>query len=238
MDAVEDVKVGPLTAGSSSSSPSGCTTRRCVLKPGHGGLYWPVALATTDKVNKVWDLVSLHDSVSVILFNTDRQKLVMVRQFRPAVYYSGIPKEARQASEGCIDTSKYPARSGLTLELCAGIVDKQGSLEEGVRLEALEECGYDVPLKNFEHVKTFRSGVGVSGDRQTMFYAEVTDKMKVSEGGGLEEEGELIDVVEMSVPEVKDFLSKPEVLAPAGFLYAISWFLLHKAPATTTSAAT
>lgn len=72
------------------------------------------------------------------------------------MYYSGVPAEERQVSGGHIDTLKYPGQSGLTLELCAGIVDKQGPLEEVARLEALEECGYDVPLKNFEHVKTFR----------------------------------------------------------------------------------
>ena len=72
-----------------------------------------------------------------------------------AVYYNGVPEEGRQAS-GHVDTSKYPGCSGITLELCAGIVDKNVSLKEVARLEALEECGYDVPLMNFEHVKTFR----------------------------------------------------------------------------------
>lgn len=215
MDAVEDVKVVPLTATSQFVKPLRMHYKQ-------------------DKVDKVWDLVSLHNSVSVILFNTDRQKLIMVKQFRPAVYYNGVPAEERQASEGTIDTSKYPpGQTGLTLELCAGIVDKPGSLVEVARDEVLEECGYDVPLKNFEYVKAFRSGVGVSGDRQTMFYAEVTDKMKVTAGGGIDQE--LIEVVEMGVPEMKELLAQPEILSPAGFLFGINWFMQHKAPSVTTN---
>uniref|UniRef100_A0A0N7ZAJ5 Uridine diphosphate glucose pyrophosphatase NUDT14 n=1 Tax=Scylla olivacea TaxID=85551 RepID=A0A0N7ZAJ5_SCYOL len=217
MEAVEDVKVEALTAASQFVKPLRMHYRQ-------------------DKKDKIWDLVSLHDSVSVILFNIDRQVLVLVRQFRPAVYYNSVPEEGRQAS-GHVDTSKYPGCSGITLELCAGIVDKKVSLEEMAQLEALEECGYDVPLKNFEHVKTFRSGVGVSGDRQTMFYAEVTDKMKVTEGGGLEAEGELIEVVEMGLQEVKELMAKPEITAPVGLLFALTWFLQHKAPSTTTTTA-
>lgn len=36
-----------------------------------------------NNVEKIWDLVSLHESVSIIIFNTDRKKLVLVKQFRP-----------------------------------------------------------------------------------------------------------------------------------------------------------
>ena len=72
------------------------------------------------------------------------------------MYYSRIPKEDRETADGKIDTLKYPGQRGVTLEMCAGIVDKNAALEEVARMEALEECGYDVPLANFEHVKTYR----------------------------------------------------------------------------------
>ncbi|XP_050729186.1 uridine diphosphate glucose pyrophosphatase NUDT14-like [Eriocheir sinensis] len=219
MDVIEGVSVGPMTPESQFVRPL-----RMYYKQ--------------NKVDKVWDLVSLHDSVCVILFNTDRQKVVLVRQFRPAVYYNGVSVEERQALGGCVDTAKHPGKDGLTLELCAGIVDKQLSLAEVAQLEALEECGYNVPVEKFEHVKTCRAGVGVSGDRMTMFYAEVTDAMKESEGGGLEAEGEMIEVVEMGLPEVKEFLAAPEVTAPSGLLFGLTWFLYNKAPGVSTSTTT
>jgi UDP-sugar diphosphatase len=41
----------------------------------------------------------------------------------------------------------------VTIELCAGIVDAPDkSLAEIAKQEVLEECGYDVPVKNFQVV--------------------------------------------------------------------------------------
>lgn len=36
-----------------------------------------------DKVKKTWELLSVHQSVIVIIYNTDWKKLVLVKQFRP-----------------------------------------------------------------------------------------------------------------------------------------------------------
>ena len=52
--------------------------------------------------------------------------------------------------------------------------------------------------------------------------------MKVGKGGGLEQEGELIDVVEMSVPQVKEFIKRDKVNSNAQLMFGISWFLLNK----------
>lgn len=173
---------------------------------------------------RVWDLIKVHHSVVIVIFNVSRNVLVFVKQFRPGVYINSIPKEDR---EGTIDTTKYPAKLGVTLEICAGIVDKDKSLAEIAREEVLEECGYDVPVEKLEKVQTFRSGIGSAGDRMTMFYVEVTDEQKVSSGGGVDEE--LIDVVEMTLAEAKAYVAQEEVCSPGGFLAAIYWFLLNKA---------
>lgn len=55
-----------------------------------------------------------------------------------------------------IDSTKYPPALGITLEFCAGIVDKSKSVAETAREEVLEECGYDVPVENLLHFKTVR----------------------------------------------------------------------------------
>lgn len=178
-------------------------------------------------VQKIWDLVKVHQSVSIIIFNVTRKVFVFVRQFRPAVYYNSIPEEERKDG---LDTQKYPPKRGVTLELCAGVIDKSATIEEIAKDEVLEECGYDVPLSNLHKVVTYRSGVGISGDRQTMFYAEVTDAMRVSEGGGLASEGELIDVVEMTVDEARQYLKQSEVPSPGGMLFALMWVFQNKLP--------
>jgi len=54
--------------------------------------------------------------------------------------------------------------------------------------------------------------------------------MKVHDGGGLEDEGELIDVVEMTIPQMQEYITQDQVPSPGGFLYGMYWFLAHKAP--------
>jgi len=178
-------------------------------------------------ISKIWDVIQVHHSVSIIIFNVSRKRIVLVKQYRPAVHFNSIPEAFKTDS---IDVNKYPGRLGITLELCAGIVDKNESLEEIARQEVLEECGYDVPTSALEKVVKLRGGVGFSGDQQTMFYVEVTDEMKVSKGGGNPSEGEFIEVVEMTIPEMQKYTQNEEVASPAGFLFGMTWFLTNKAP--------
>lgn len=78
----------------------------------------------------------------------------------PAIYYNSVPVADRQ--NNVIDTKKYPAQLGITLEMCAGIVDKNKSLQEIAKEEVLEECGYDVPLFELQKVASYRSVVSIS----------------------------------------------------------------------------
>lgn len=72
------------------------------------------------------------------------------------MYYGGVPRDQRKL--GNVDTSKYPGSEGLTLELCAGIVDKTKDLALTAKEEVLEECGYEAPLESFEKVLKYRCG--------------------------------------------------------------------------------
>lgn len=47
-------------------------------------------------------------------------------------------------------------------------------------------------------------------------------------GGGAASEGELIEVVELSIPEVKQYISSEEVESPPCLLYGVTWFLANK----------
>jgi len=143
------------------------------------------------------------------------------------VYYNSIPDCDRS---GPIDTIKYPASLGYTLEVCAGIVDKAISLSEIAVEEIYEECGFKIGAEKLEYIIQFRSGVGISGDVQTLYYAEVSEDLRVNSGGGNAEEGEEIELVEMSIQEVEDYLSQPSVSSPGSFLFALQWFLSKKAP--------
>ena len=175
---------------------------------------------------KVWDLMRSHDSVAVVIFNTNSSKFIFVQQFRPAVYLAKVRPPVSVGDQ--VDTETFPGGLGLTLELCAGIVDKDLSLEEIACQEVEEECGFLVSPDRLSKIVTFPTGVGSSVGTQTMFSVEVVDKDRVGKGGGLLEEGEMINVVEMTVKEVEEYLAKETVNSPVGFLYGVSWYLQNK----------
>uniref|UniRef100_A0A8C4VLW6 Nudix hydrolase 14 n=1 Tax=Gopherus evgoodei TaxID=1825980 RepID=A0A8C4VLW6_9SAUR len=69
-----------------------------------------------------------------------------------------------------------------------------------------------------------RSGVGVTGSKQTLFYAEVTDQMKTGEGGGQPEEGELIEVVEVPLQDSMKFAFDEHFPKTMGIIFSFMWF--------------
>lgn len=180
-----------------------------------------------DGIPKTWDVIKSHDCVTIIVFNVTRKVITLVRQFRPGIYYEAIRPEDRN---GPVDPSRYPGTLGLTLELCAGIVDKKLPLQEVAREEVLEECGYDVASTALQRLVTCKSSVGLSGTEMTMFYVEVTDDQRVSGGGGNAKEGEYIEVVEMTIPEVRQYLKQDNLCTTMSMLYGLTWFLNNKAP--------
>lgn len=92
-------------------------------------------------------LHTLHSLSKISKFN-------MYKSFwKSAVYYNSIPLEDRKSP---IDTEKYPAKLGFTLELCAGIVDKKISLAEIAVEEIFEECGYRVEPEKLERIIQFQ----------------------------------------------------------------------------------
>lgn len=90
---------------------------------------------TQNEIEKVWDMGSSHESVAIVIYNTSKETFVMVKQLRPAVLFAEV-------TSGCTveDLDKVNAilkdlpndigRKGITLELCAGIVDKAKSLSQ------------------------------------------------------------------------------------------------------------
>lgn len=74
-----------------------------------------------------------------------------------------------------------------------------------------------------------RAALSTAGSIMTFFYTEVTDQMKVSEGGGLANEGEDIEVVEYTIPQIRDIITQSEVLnGSSSFLFGLMWFLTNK----------
>ncbi|XP_037357937.1 uridine diphosphate glucose pyrophosphatase NUDT14 [Talpa occidentalis] len=188
-------------------------------------------------VRKSWDFMRTHDSVSILLFNLSQRSLVLVKQFRPAVYASEVERrfpgslEAADQDGPRVLPAVLPGAAGVTYELCAGLVDQPGlSLEEVACKEAWEECGYRLAPAELRRVASYRAGVGLTGSSQTLFYAEVTDAQRGGPGGGLAQEGELIEVLHLPLGAAQAFSDDPEVPKTLGVIFGITWFFSHVAP--------
>lgn len=176
-----------------------------------------------------WDLSLRPDSVACVIYHRDKNALLFVKQFRPAIFVArvrSLPENVgKENSE--INWAKYPVSTAQTIELCAGLIDKNGLSDIGhMREEIEEECGYRVPESNIRLLKRYITGIGVSGAVQMLYYAEIDESMKISDGGGVD--NEKIEKVYMGLDEAKDYLEKTEVLSAPGLLYGLCWFFSHK----------
>ncbi|XP_062594508.1 uridine diphosphate glucose pyrophosphatase NUDT14-like isoform X2 [Saccostrea cucullata] len=183
-----------------------------------------------NREDKIWDLIKEHDDIAILLYNKSNDSFVFVKQFRPAIYLNNCETEQKN-DKVTIDSDKYPGSLGITYELCAGLIDKDVSPAEIAKMEILEECGFDVPLDSIEHVTSYRSGVGTTGSKQYFFYAEVTEEMRTGKGGGVEEEGEMIDVIEIPKSEVMTFVMDESINKPVGMVFAVFWYFQNKSNA-------
>ncbi|XP_047592911.1 uridine diphosphate glucose pyrophosphatase NUDT14 isoform X4 [Lutra lutra] len=113
---------------------------------------------------KSWDFMKTHDSVAILMFNSSQQSLVLVKQFRPAVYVGEVERHF-PGSLAAVDHDggrelrvALPGSAGVTYELCAGLVDQPGlSLEEVACTEAWEECGYRLSPSDLRQVTTYKT---------------------------------------------------------------------------------
>lgn len=140
-----------------------------------------------DQQRKTWDLLLAHDSVSIIVskrltrsnvgqhnrltdsrrYHRDQDALLLVKQFRPAVYASGLARANGAATASTLLES-------FTYELCAGLLDKPHlNVAETAREEIIEELGFDVRVDDIELVTTYHNSVGLLGTVSTLMYAEV-----------------------------------------------------------------
>ncbi len=180
------------------------------VEPLRNGKYVKAYLAnfTLNGEKKDWEVIKVGDSVAILIYNKTTNSFVLVKQFRPALYFN----------------HKLP----YTIELCAGLLDKDGlSLEEVASEEILEETGFKVEPKELERVTSFYTSVGSSGAKQTLFYIEVDEDKRVSKGGGVEGE-EQIEVIEIPIQNAKKMIFDKNIATTPGLMFAFYWFFKEK----------
>lgn len=157
--------------------------------------------------NKSWEAVRSNDSVAILLYHEEKDAFLLVKQFRMPVYLN--------------DNTKT-----FTYELCAGLIDKDKSIEEIVVEEIDEECGYKVKINDIKRVTSFYTNVGISGGCQYLYYAKINESMKIHEGGGINDEQ--IELYFLPTDEVDDFIFDENKAKTPGLIFSLYWFLKNK----------
>lgn len=162
---------------------------------------------TQNNKNKTWEAVKSHDSVAILLYHTQKDAFLFVKQFRAPVY---------------MHHSEYQ----FTYELCAGIIDKDIPLIKIAKEEIDEECGYDVSVDRIEKMTSFFTNVGVSGSKQHLYFATIDDNMKIHEGGGINDE--FIELEYIKTKDIKEFIYDESKAKTPGLMFAMYWFFENK----------
>jgi len=133
----------------------------------------------------VREVLNSQDAAAVLPYDPERRKVILVRQFRAPVMHV----------EGHHDF----------LEAVAGLLDG-GAPEECARREAMEEAG--LRLGVLEPVGSAWSAPGATTERLNLYLAPYTAADRIGEGGGLAEEHEEIEVLEIDIGELAEMLDR------------------------------
>jgi UDP-sugar diphosphatase len=170
----------------------------------------PVKISFTQNGNaRTWEAVRSFDSVAVLLYHTEKDAFLLVKQFRAPVMLNGAAAE-----------------NAYIYELCAGICDKGKSLEETTAEEIDEECGYSVKPENIEFITAFHTCVGISGAYQSLFYAQIDESMRIHDGGG--DHTEEIELVWLPTAEAKAFITDTSKPKTPGVGLGFYWWFDNK----------
>ncbi|UYQ95434.1 GDP-mannose pyrophosphatase NudK [Chitinophaga horti] len=144
--------------------------------------------------NGTWDKHSREaydrgNGATILLYNKTKRTVVLVNQFRLPTFINGN-------------------ETGMLIEACAGLLD-QNNPEDCIMRETQEETGYHItaPVKVFE---AYMSPGSVT-EILYFFIAEYDDSHKQSTGGGIEEEQENIEVLEIPFDKAIEMIRTGEI---------------------------
>lgn len=130
------------------------------------------------------------NGTGILLYNLEKGTVVLTRQFRMPIHQN--------------DTTE-----SMSIEVCAGAIDKDEIPEASIIREVEEEVGYKI--KSARQVLQAYTSPGALTEKMYLYIAEYTEDMKVNEGGGLEHEHEEIEVLELPFSQVVQMMESGEI---------------------------
>lgn len=141
------------------------------------------------------------NGATILLYNKENKTVILTQQFRMPTYLNGN-------------------ETGMMIEACAGLLDKDNA-EECIKRETEEETGYKI--SSVQKVFEVYMSPGSVTEIVHFFVAEYSKDMKVNDGGGLADEQENIEVLEI------DFLKALEMIKNGSIKDAKTIMLLQYA---------
>ena len=141
-----------------------------------------------DSETQVREVYDRGNGAVILLYNSTNKTVVLTKQFRLPTYLNGNT-------------------SGMVIEACAGLLDAENP-EECIIRETEEETGYRLSSVK----KVFQSYMSPGSVTEILhfFIGEYQPNMKVSDGGGLAEEHENIEVLEYPFQEAYQMITSGE----------------------------
>jgi nudix-type nucleoside diphosphatase (YffH/AdpP family) len=143
------------------------------------------------------------NAATLLPYNLRQRTVVLVRQFRYPAYVSGY--------------------DDLLIETAAGLLDNAAP-EERMRAEAEEETGYR--LGKIEKVFEAFMSPGSVTEKLHFFVAEYDPSMRIGSGGGLADEGEDIEVLELPIDQALAMIGDGRI-ADAKTIMLLQYAALH-----------
>lgn len=129
------------------------------------------------------------NGATILLYNKKQKTVILTQQFRLPTFVNGN-------------------ESGMLIEACAGLLDNDNP-EDCIRRETEEETGYQI--SKVEKIFEAYMSPGSVTEIVYFFIAEYTKEMKVNEGGGVEEEQENIEVLELDFEKAYQMIATGEI---------------------------
>lgn len=124
------------------------------------------------------------NGAAILLYDKSTENVILTWQFRLPSFINGN-------------------ETGMMIEVCAGLLDSDNP-EDCIKRETEEETGYKV--SHVEKIFEAYMSPGAVTEILHFFIAEYSKDMKIHDGGGLQDEGEDIEVLEFRFEEALNMI--------------------------------